>query len=110
LQIDTICCFVVSTDGKKQDLLGELKPVKMMGNSAWEAVYPVERPGVFVFLGIVKMDAKPAPFAETEVEDYNRKKIVRAQTDCMVTQTIKADGNGVFTHATPGPGRWGLLL
>jgi len=56
------------------------------------------------------MDAKPAPFAETEVEDYNWKKIVRAQTDCMVTQTIKADGNGVFTHATPGPGRWGLLL
>ena len=26
----------------------------------------------------------------------------------MVTQTIKADGNGVFTYAAPKPGWWGF--
>ena len=61
-----------------------------------------------VFQGIVKMDGKPIPYAEVEVECYNRDKTFHAPTDYMVTQTIKADGNGVFTFATPMSGWWGF--
>jgi cobalt/nickel transport protein len=158
--------FAVTANGKKQDLLGELKPVKMMGHSAWEAAYAVKRPGIYVFhmepepywepaedcfiihltktvvtafgddegwdaelglkteivpiakpfglyagnvfQGIVKMDGKPVPFAEVEVEYYNQEKKAKAPTDYMVTQTIKADGNGIFTYATPASGWWGF--
>jgi cobalt/nickel transport protein len=158
--------FDVSANGKKQDLLGELKPVKVMDHSAWETAYPIKRPGVYVFhmepepywepvedcfiihltktvvtafgddegwdaelglrteivpiakpfglyagnvfQGIVKMDGKPVPFAEVEVEYYNREKKAKAPIDTMVTQTIKADGNGIFTYATPSSGWWGF--
>jgi len=31
-----------------------------------------------------------------------------APTDYMVTQTIKADSNGVFSYAAPKPGWWGF--
>ncbi|MDJ1018519.1 MAG: DUF4198 domain-containing protein, partial [Paracoccaceae bacterium] len=29
-------------------------------------------------------------------------------SDLMITQTIKADENGVFTYATPAAGWWGF--
>lgn len=57
-----------------------------------------------VFQGVVKLDGKPVPNAEVEVEYYNREGTARAPNDYMVTQTIKADGNGVFTYATPQAG------
>ncbi|WP_394707985.1 DUF4198 domain-containing protein [uncultured Desulfosarcina sp.] len=75
-------------------------------------IVPLSKPyGLYkgnVFQGIVKMDGKPVPYAEVEVEFYNQHRTAHAPTDYMVTQTIKADGNGVFTYATPTSGWWGF--
>lgn len=75
-------------------------------------IVPLAKPfGLYagnVFQGIVKMNGKPVPYAEVEVEYYNQDKKAHAPTDYMVTQTIKADGNGVFTYATPTSGWWGF--
>ena len=60
------------------------------------------------FQGIVKLDGKPVPYAEVEVEYYNQSREAEAPTDYMITQTIKADQNGVFTYAAPKPGWWGF--
>ena len=158
--------FAVSANGQNQDLLGRLKPARVMDHTAWMVEYPIKRPGAYmfhmeprpywepaedcfivhitktvvtafgddegwdaelglkteivplskpyglyagnVFQGIVKMDGKPIPYAEVEVECYNRDKTFHAPTEYMVTQTIKADGNGVFTYATPMSGWWGF--
>jgi cobalt/nickel transport protein len=77
-------------------------------------IIPLTRPyGVYagnVFQGIVKVDGKPVPFAEVEVEYYNGSggKTYNALNDYMVTQVIRADANGVFTYAIPKPGWWGF--
>ena len=158
--------FSVVAGGKKVDLHGFLEATRVMGHQAWKAVYPVKRPGVYmfymepqpyweaaedsfiihytktvvaafgddegwdaeiglkteivplskpyglyagnVFQGIVKRDGKAVPFAEVEVEYYNRDQKLAAPTDYMITQTIKADGSGVFTYAAPLSGWWGF--
>jgi len=61
-----------------------------------------------VFQGQVLMDGEPVPHAEVEIEYYNEDAAVEAPSDIMVTQTIKADANGVFTYATPESGWWGF--
>ncbi|MGF1502315.1 MAG: DUF4198 domain-containing protein [Paracoccaceae bacterium] len=61
-----------------------------------------------VFQGIVKLDGEAVPFAEVEVEYYNEDGSAVAPTELMVTQTIKADENGIFTYAAPNPGWWGF--
>lgn len=75
-------------------------------------IVPLSKPfGLYagnVLQGIVKMDGKPVPYAEVEVEYYNEDGKVTAPTDYMVTQTIKADGNGIFTYGTPRAGWWGF--
>jgi nickel transport protein len=75
-------------------------------------IVPLSKPyGLYagnVFQGIVKIDGKPVPFAEVEVEYYNRDRDAEAPTGYMVTQTIKADQNGVFTYAAPKSGWWGF--
>ena len=75
-------------------------------------IAPLSKPfGLYtgnVFQGIVKMDGKAIPFAEVEVEYYNEDKKAEAPTDYMVTQTVKADKNGVFTYAVPKAGWWGF--
>ncbi len=75
-------------------------------------IVPLSKPyGLYagnVFQGIVKLDGTPMPYAEVEVEFYNQKRTAHAPTDYMVTQTVKADGNGVFTYAPPAPGWWGF--
>jgi cobalt/nickel transport protein len=75
-------------------------------------IVPLAKPfGLYagnVFQGIVKMDGKLVPFAEVEVEYYNQDGSAQAPTDYMVTQTIKADGKGIFTYATPASGWWGF--
>jgi cobalt/nickel transport protein len=75
-------------------------------------IVPLSKPyGLYagnVFQGIAKVDGKPVPFCEIEVEYYNKDKKAEAPTDYMVTQTIKADMNGVFTYATPKAGWWGF--
>jgi len=75
-------------------------------------IVPLTKPfGLYegnVFQGIVKFDSQPVPFAEVEVEFYNRDQTAQAPTDYMITQTIKADQNGVFTYAAPHFGWWGF--
>ncbi len=75
-------------------------------------IVPLSKPfGLYtgnVFQGIVKLDGKPVPYAEVEVEYYNKDGKITAPTDYMVTQTIKADKNGVFTYAAPKGGWWGF--
>lgn len=158
--------FGVMANGKKQDLLGDLKETKVMGNMAWRAEYGIKRPGVYMFYmvpkpywepaedcfivhytktvaaafgddegwdqeiglkteivplskpfglyagnlfqGIVKLKGKPVPFAEVEVEYYNQGNRAEAPTEYMITQTIKTDGNGIFTYAAPKAGWWGF--
>lgn len=158
--------FGVMANGRQQNLLGTLKPTKVIDHRAWETDFKVKRPGVYmfymeptpywepaedcfiihytktvvtafgddegwdrevglkteivplskpyglyagnVFQGIVKLNGKPVPYAEVEVEYYNAEKKYTAPTDYMVTQTIKADQNGVFTYAAPKAGWWGF--
>ena len=75
-------------------------------------IVPLSKPfGLYagnVFQGIVKLNGKPVPYAEVEVEYFNQDKKYKAPTDYMITQTIKADGNGVFTYAAPVAGWWGF--
>lgn len=75
-------------------------------------IVPLSKPfGLYtgnVFQGIVKLDGKEVPFAEVEVEFLNRDGKSKAPTEYMVTQTIKADKNGVFTYAAPETGWWGF--
>ena len=61
-----------------------------------------------LFQGQVLRDGKPVPNAEVEVEYYNQSDLVEAPSDIMVTQTILADENGVFSYATPSGGWWGF--
>jgi cobalt/nickel transport protein len=75
-------------------------------------IVPLTRPyGLYagnVFQGIVKVKGKPAPFTEVEVEYYNEDGKLKAPTDTMITQVVKADANGVFTYAMPRAGWWGF--
>ena len=61
-----------------------------------------------VFQGIVMMNGKPVPYSKVEVERFNEDEKYTAPNDYMVTQTIKADSNGVFTYAVPRAGWWGF--
>ncbi len=75
-------------------------------------IVPLSKPfGLYagnLFQGIVKLDGKIVPFAEVEVEYYNKNQKAIAPSDYMITQTIKADKNGVFTYAAPVAGWWGF--
>ncbi len=75
-------------------------------------IVPLAKPfGLYkgnLFQGIVKLDQKAVPHAEVEVEYYNKDKKAKAPTDYMITQTIKADKNGVFSYAVPKSGWWGF--
>jgi cobalt/nickel transport protein len=75
-------------------------------------IVPLARPfGLYagnLFQGIVKMDGRPVPFAEVEVEHYNVGRKARILNDYMVTQVARADGNGVFSFAVPWAGWWGF--
>ncbi len=75
-------------------------------------IVPLSKPfGLYagnVFQGIVKLDGKVVPYAEVEVEYFNEDQKAQAPSDYMVTQTVKADGNGVFTYAAPVAGWWGF--
>ncbi len=61
-----------------------------------------------LFQGIVKLDGKAVPYAEVEVEFNNVNGAGKAPTDYMITQTIKADANGVFSFSVPAAGWWGF--
>lgn len=61
-----------------------------------------------VFQGIVKIDGTPVPYAEVEVEFFNNGAGATAPDELMITQTVKADADGVFTYAAPSDGWWGF--
>ena len=61
-----------------------------------------------VFQGIIKMDGEPVPYAEVEVEFFNTGGTTTVPDELMITQTVKADANGVFTYAPPSDGWWGF--
>ncbi|GIT93204.1 ATP-dependent DNA ligase [Jannaschia pagri] len=61
-----------------------------------------------IFQGIVHLEGEPVPYAEIEVEFYNEGQQTSAPSELMITQTIKADADGVFTYAAPSAGWWGF--
>lgn len=61
-----------------------------------------------LFQGIVKLDGRPVPYAQVEVEHYNSSGQYLAPTEYMITQAVKADQNGVFSYAAPKAGWWGF--
>lgn len=75
-------------------------------------IAPLTRPyGLWagnVFQGIVKVDGKPVPYAEVEVEYYNEEGKIKPPADPYITQVVKADAGGVFTYAMPEAGWWGF--
>lgn len=74
-------------------------------------IRPLTRPtGLWagdLFTGVVTKAGQPVPFAEIEVEFVNEDKVT-APNDAFVTQVIRADANGTFTHAMPVAGWWGF--
>jgi cobalt/nickel transport protein len=75
-------------------------------------IVPLTRPfGLYAgnaFQGIVKVDGKPVPYADVEIEFYNKDGKAEAPTDYMITQVVKSDRNGVFTYVAPRAGWWGF--
>ncbi|HEX9860112.1 MAG TPA: DUF4198 domain-containing protein [Nitrospirota bacterium] len=75
-------------------------------------IVPLTRPyGLWtgnVFTGIVKVDGKPVPYADVEVEFFNHEDKITPPAGAFVTQVVKADSNGVFTYAMPRAGWWGF--
>lgn len=75
-------------------------------------IVPLARPyGLWtgnVFQGVVKVDGKPVPNAEVEVEFYNEDGKIEPPAAPYITQAVKADKNGVFTYAMPRAGWWGF--
>ncbi|GAI22805.1 unnamed protein product, partial [marine sediment metagenome] len=73
-------------------------------------IVPLTRPyGLWtgnLFTGVVKVKGKPVPYAEVEVEYYNKDGTIRPPADPYVTQVVKADKNGVFSYAMPKAGWW----
>ena len=59
-----------------------------------------------VFRGIVKKNGRPVPFAEIEVEYYNKGNKIKIPADPYVTQVIKTDQNGGFSYVMPQAGWW----
>jgi cobalt/nickel transport protein len=75
-------------------------------------IEPLTRPfGIWegnVFQGRVLLEGEPVPFAEVEVEYFNEDLSATSPSDLMITQTIVADANGVFSYSTPSAGWWGF--
>jgi len=84
-------------------------------------IVPLDKPYALwvgnVFRGVVKCNGKPVPDIEIEVEYMNhdihgnafvKRAKVKAPQDAFITQTIKADSNGVFTFGIPRAGWWGF--
>jgi cobalt/nickel transport protein len=75
-------------------------------------IVPLTRPyGLWsgnVFQGVVKVDGKPVPNAEVEVEYYNKNLSIKPPAEPYITQVVKADEQGIFTYAMPYAGWWGF--
>ena len=58
------------------------------------------------FVGQVLLKGKVVPYAEVEVEFYNKDGKFKAPSEYHVTQVVKADSNGVFCFTCPQAGWW----
>ncbi len=61
-----------------------------------------------VFQGQILLEGEPVPNGLVEIEFYKEDGSRKVPSDLMITQTIKADANGVFTYAPPAAGWWGF--
>ena len=76
-------------------------------------IVPMVKPGGLyagnLFQGQVLRGGKPEPHAEVEVEWYPGQNLRGVAPHAgMVAQTIKADGEGIFSYAAPAAGWWGF--
>lgn len=75
-------------------------------------IQPLTRPyGLWAgncFRGVVLYQGKPVPFAHVEVEYWNSDRRIRPPNGSLVTQVVKADGQGVFCYTMPWAGWWGF--
>ncbi len=75
-------------------------------------IIPLVRPyGLYAgntFYGLVKVNGKPAPFTDVEVEYYNIDNEYKAPAEAYITQVVKTDASGVFYYTMPRPGWWGF--
>ena len=84
-------------------------------------IIPLDKPYALwtgnVFRGVVKCNGVPVPDIEVEVEYMNhdivgnafaKRAKIEAPQDAFITQTIKADSNGLFTFGIPKAGWWGF--
>lgn len=73
-------------------------------------IVPLTRPyGLWagnIFTGQVLYKGEPVPNAEIEVEFYNKDSKIKSPTDAHITQSVKADENGIFSYAMPFAGWW----
>ena len=73
-------------------------------------IVPLTRPyGLWagnLFTGVVKVKGEPVPYAEVEIEYYNKDGKIKPPADPYITQVVKADKNGVFSYAMPKAGWW----
>ena len=61
-----------------------------------------------LFQGQVLRDGQPVPNAEVEVEYFKQGGSIVSPSKYMITQTIIADDDGIFSYATPASGWWGF--
>ncbi|OGC41915.1 ATP-dependent DNA ligase [candidate division WOR-3 bacterium RBG_13_43_14] len=75
-------------------------------------IMPLTRPyGLYtgnIFTGMVKLNGKPAPNIDVEVEYYNDAQKYKAPAGPFVTQIIRTDISGIFHYAMPCAGWWGF--
>jgi cobalt/nickel transport protein len=56
--------FGVVAGGSREDLLGTLKPIQVMGKAAWSSQYTVKKPGIYIFY------AEPEPYWEPAEDSF----------------------------------------
>ena len=113
IYIEHVTKMIVNVAGAPTDWDAEIDlPVEIV---------PLDKPYALwtgnVFRGVVKCNGVPVPDIEIEVEYMNhnirgnafvKRAKVEAPQDAFITQTIKADSNGVFTFGIPKAGWWGF--
>jgi cobalt/nickel transport protein len=62
--------FGVLAGSSKEDLLGTLKPIQVMGKAAWSSQYTIKKPGVYIFY----VDPEPywEPAEDTFITHYTK--------------------------------------
>ena len=56
--------YGVVAGGSKEDLLGTLKPIQVMGKAAWASPYTLKKPGVYIF------HMEPEPYWEPAEDSF----------------------------------------